>query len=75
MVFWAAAVLYSVDVFIARFFREDASIWALGLTEAQLSSLVGGVIGLWMLLFLASRARKARAAAGPSAREMAGSAR
>jgi prolipoprotein diacylglyceryltransferase len=58
MVFWTAGLLYSIGVFLIRFTREDASQWTLGLTEAQLSALVGGVLSLWMLLYLSSRARK-----------------
>ncbi len=68
MIFWTGGLLYSIGVFFIRFFREDAVLWAAGLTEAQLSALVGGVISLWALLYLASRARKAGTTA-PSPRE------
>jgi phosphatidylglycerol:prolipoprotein diacylglycerol transferase len=64
MLFWVAGLLYSLGVFVIRFFREDAALWAAGLTEAQLSALVGGAISLWLLLFLASRARKERTPEG-----------
>jgi len=61
MLFWTAGLLYSVGVFVIRFFREDAAIWAFGLTEAQLSAIVGGVASLWLVLFLAARARREQA--------------
>jgi phosphatidylglycerol:prolipoprotein diacylglycerol transferase len=58
MVFWTAGALYSIGVFFIRFFRADAAVWAFGLTQAQVSALIGAAISFWLLLFLASRARR-----------------
>ncbi len=66
MIFWVGGLFYSIGVFLIRFTREDASLWALGLTEAQLSAAAGGIISLWLLLYLASRARKQPQPSGTS---------
>jgi prolipoprotein diacylglyceryltransferase len=58
MIFWTAGALYSVGVFFIRFFRADAAAWAFGLTQAQFSAVIGAAISFWILLYLASRARR-----------------
>ena len=57
MSFWAMIALYSVGRFFVQFFRID-TIFAMGLCQAQLSSVLSFMVAVWVLVYLASRSGK-----------------
>ena len=57
MVFWLFAASYSFARFFIQFVRVD-TIFALGLSQAQLMSFVVGAAAVWMLVYLYSRHRR-----------------
>ncbi|MBI4493645.1 MAG: prolipoprotein diacylglyceryl transferase [Chloroflexi bacterium] len=60
MVFWGLVLLYSVGVFVIRFWRVDAPLWAWGLTQAQLLAVGGFVVSIWLLAYLWARQHRSR---------------
>jgi len=54
MIFWTYLSLYSAGRFVIEFYRQD-TIFALGISQAQLLAAVGTMIGIWMLVFQATR--------------------
>jgi phosphatidylglycerol:prolipoprotein diacylglycerol transferase len=66
MLFWLYLCLYSLGRFFIQFYRLDTP-FALGLSQAQLVSVVTAMAAVWMLVFQYQRARKL----GPSVREFA----
>ncbi|MCC7106540.1 MAG: prolipoprotein diacylglyceryl transferase [Chloroflexi bacterium] len=57
MVFWLFSAAYSFARFFVQFFRVD-TIFAAGLSQAQLMSFVVGAAAVWALVFLSARSRK-----------------
>ena len=57
MLFWIYLALYSLGRFFIQFYRVDTP-FALGLSQAQLLSVLMLMIAVWALAFEASRARK-----------------
>jgi prolipoprotein diacylglyceryl transferase len=66
MLFWTYLATYSLGRFVVQFYRVD-TIFALGLSQAQLLSVLTGMFAIWMLVFQYTRARKY----GPSASRLA----
>lgn len=56
MLFWIFLGLYSMVRFIVQFYRVD-TIFALGLTQAQLLSILTAMVAVWALVYLSSRQR------------------
>jgi len=57
MLFWTYLALYSFGRFFVQFFRVDTP-FALGLSQAQLLSVLTGMVAVWFLVYLSNRARK-----------------
>ncbi len=62
MLFWIYLGLYSLGRFVVQFYRVD-STFALGLSQAQLLSVVTAMVAVWFLVYQLNRARRL----GPSA--------
>jgi phosphatidylglycerol:prolipoprotein diacylglycerol transferase len=62
MLFWIYLGLYSAGRFVIEFYRQD-TIFALGLSQAQLLSVVGAMVAVWGLVYQAARAKRASPAA------------
>ncbi|MDP8924847.1 MAG: prolipoprotein diacylglyceryl transferase [Chloroflexota bacterium] len=60
MVFWSMIALYSAGRFIVQFYRLDQP-FMFGLSQAQLLAFAGGVLAIWVLVYLAASARRAPA--------------
>src|ERR671933_1252040 len=64
MLFWTYLTVYSLGRFVIQFYRVDTP-FALGLSQAQLLSVVTAMVGIWALVYqlsrLAPRARRGRA--------------
>jgi prolipoprotein diacylglyceryltransferase len=64
MLFWIYLTVYSLGRFVIQFYRVDTP-FALGLSQAQLLSVVTAMVGIWALVYqlsrLAPRARRGRA--------------
>jgi phosphatidylglycerol:prolipoprotein diacylglycerol transferase len=58
MLFWIYLFAYSVGRFFVQFYRVDTP-FALGLSQAQLLSVVSAMVAVWFLVYQASRARRA----------------
>lgn len=54
MLFWIMLALYSAGRFVVQFYRYD-TIFALGLSQAQLVSILTLMIAVWALVYQASR--------------------
>jgi prolipoprotein diacylglyceryltransferase len=54
MIFWTYLCLYSAGRFVIEFYRQD-TIFALGISQAQLLAAICTMIGIWMLVFQATR--------------------
>jgi prolipoprotein diacylglyceryltransferase len=65
MLFWTYLALYSVGRFVIQFYRVDTP-FALGLSQAQLLSVVAAMVAVWGLVYQWQRARRA----GPSVRDV-----
>jgi len=57
MLFWTYLCLYSLGRFFIQFYRVDTP-FALGLSQAQLLSVLTAMVAVWMLVFQWTRARK-----------------
>jgi phosphatidylglycerol:prolipoprotein diacylglycerol transferase len=62
MLFWTYLGLYSAGRFVVEFYRQD-SIFALGLSQAQLLSVVGAMVAVWGLVYQLARAKRTSPAA------------
>jgi phosphatidylglycerol---prolipoprotein diacylglyceryl transferase len=62
MLFWIYVFLYSMGRFFIQFYRLDTP-FALGLSQAQLLSVLTAMVAVWALAYQAARARRARAVA------------
>ena len=69
MLFWTYLVLYSLCRFFIQFYRVDTP-FALGLSQAQLLSVLSAMVGIWALVFQYQRYRRYGTAHG-SARPVA----
>jgi phosphatidylglycerol:prolipoprotein diacylglycerol transferase len=65
MLFWAYLCVYSLGRFFIQFYRVDTP-FALGLSQAQLLSVLTAMAAVWMLVFQWTRARKRGASERPS---------
>jgi phosphatidylglycerol:prolipoprotein diacylglycerol transferase len=54
MIFWTYLCLYSAGRFVIEFYRQD-TIFALGISQAQLLAAICTMIGIWILVFQATR--------------------
>jgi prolipoprotein diacylglyceryltransferase len=68
MLFWIYIGLYSMGRFVVQFYRVD-SAFALGLSQAQLLSVLTAMVAVWFLVYQTNRARRL----GPSAARVADS--
>jgi prolipoprotein diacylglyceryltransferase len=59
MLFWTYLALYSAGRFVVEFYRQD-TIFALGISQSQLLSVMGVIVAAWALVFLSVRARRTR---------------
>jgi prolipoprotein diacylglyceryltransferase len=57
MLFWIYLCVYSLGRFFIQFYRQDTT-FALGLSQAQLLSVMTAMVAVWMLVFQIQRARK-----------------
>jgi phosphatidylglycerol:prolipoprotein diacylglycerol transferase len=57
MLFWTYLCVYSLGRFVIQFYRQD-TVFALGLSQAQLLSVLTAMVAIWMLVFQYNRARK-----------------
>jgi phosphatidylglycerol---prolipoprotein diacylglyceryl transferase len=58
MLFWIYLFVYSVGRFFVQFYRVDTP-FALGLSQAQLLSVLSAMVAVWFLVYQANRARRA----------------
>ncbi len=65
MVFWVYLLAYSVCRFVVQFYRVDTS-FALGLSQAQLLSVLSAMVAVWALVFQYQRARRYGPSHGPA---------
>lgn len=64
MMFWTFAALYSFGRFFITFYRED-TIFAFGLTQAQLMAFLVGAAAVWVMIYRAARQRRQPTAGAP----------
>lgn len=65
MLFWIFLALYSSGRFVVQFYRVD-SIFAVGLSQAQLLSVLSFMVAVWALVYLLARgSRRAPASSFP----------
>jgi phosphatidylglycerol---prolipoprotein diacylglyceryl transferase len=64
MLFWLYVCCYSLGRFVIQFYRQDTP-FAMGLSQAQLLSVVTAMAAVWMLVFQYQRARKRGASVRP----------
>ncbi|HLZ29229.1 MAG TPA: prolipoprotein diacylglyceryl transferase [Chloroflexota bacterium] len=57
MLFWTNIFIYSSGRFFIEFYRQDTQ-FALGLSQAQLLSVLSAMVGVWALIYQFNRARK-----------------
>ena len=57
MLFWVYLCVYSLGRFVIQFYRVDTP-FALGLSQAQLLSVLTAMVAVWMLVYQIQRARK-----------------
>src|SRR5207237_10569844 len=55
MLFWTYLCVYSLGRFFIQFYRQDTP-FALGLSQAQLLSVVTAMVAVWLLIFQWTRA-------------------
>jgi len=70
MLFWAFLGAYSVCRFFIQFYRVDTP-FALGLSQAQLLSVLSAMVAVWALVFQYQRYRRYGPAHGPATRAAA----
>ncbi len=63
MLFWTYLAAYSLGRFFVQFYRVD-TVFALGISQAQLMSVLTAMIAVWALVYQWNRARRS----GPSER-------
>lgn len=63
MLFWTYVAVYSFGRFFIEFYRLDTPFF-LGISQAQLLAVLTGMVGVWALVYQATRARRL----GPSPR-------
>jgi prolipoprotein diacylglyceryl transferase len=61
MLFWIFLLLYSVARFFVQIYRLDTP-FALGISQAQLVSVIAAMVAIWALAYQAARARRPSAA-------------
>jgi phosphatidylglycerol:prolipoprotein diacylglycerol transferase len=66
MLFWAFIALYSAGRFFVQFYRID-TIFALGLSQAQLLSVISVIVALWGVAYLYARSARGTATSAPKA--------
>lgn len=57
MLFWTNLCVYSLGRFVIEFYRQD-TVFALGLAQAQLVSVLMAMFAFWMLVYQWNRARR-----------------
>jgi prolipoprotein diacylglyceryltransferase len=57
MLFWTYLGVYSLGRFFVQFYRQDTP-FALGLSQAQLLSVLTVMVAVWALVLQAQRARR-----------------
>jgi phosphatidylglycerol:prolipoprotein diacylglycerol transferase len=57
MLFWFNIFVYSLGRFFIEFYRQD-TVFALGLSQAQLLSVLSAMVGVWALAYQYNRAKK-----------------
>jgi prolipoprotein diacylglyceryltransferase len=57
MLFWFYLFIYSVGRFFIQFYRQDTP-FALGLSQAQLLSVLTAMVAVWALVYQVNRTRK-----------------
>ena len=57
MLFWIYVGLYSLGRFFIQFYRVDTP-FALGLSQAQLLSILTAMVAVWVLVYQANRAKR-----------------
>jgi phosphatidylglycerol---prolipoprotein diacylglyceryl transferase len=65
MVFWTYLGVYSLGRFFIQFYRQDTP-FALGLSQAQLLSILTAMVAVWALVFQYQRARRFGPSHGPA---------
>ena len=70
MLFWIYLALYSIGRFVIQFYRVDTP-FALGLSQAQLLSVLSAMVAVWILAFQVARANRSVPAAAPNPEEPA----
>jgi hypothetical protein len=67
MLFWTYLGVYSLGRFFVQFYRVDTP-FALGLSQAQLLSILTAMVAVWALVFQYQRARRYGPSHGPATR-------
>jgi phosphatidylglycerol---prolipoprotein diacylglyceryl transferase len=67
MLFWTYLCVYSLGRFFIQFYRVDTP-FALGLSQAQLLSILTAMVAVWALVFQYQRARRYGPSHGPATR-------
>jgi hypothetical protein len=67
MLFWTYLGVYSLGRFFIQFYRVDTP-FALGLSQAQLLSILTAMVAVWALVFQYQRARRYGPSRGPATR-------
>jgi prolipoprotein diacylglyceryltransferase len=67
MLFWIYILLYSVARFFIQFYRVDTP-FAMGLSQAQLLSVLSAMVAVWALVFQYQRYRRYGPSHGPASR-------
>jgi prolipoprotein diacylglyceryl transferase len=67
MLFWTYLGVYSLGRFFIQFYRVDTP-FALGLSQAQLLSILTAMVAVWALVFQHQRARRYGPSHGPATR-------
>jgi phosphatidylglycerol---prolipoprotein diacylglyceryl transferase len=57
MLFWFYLFVYSLGRFVIQFYRQDTP-FALGLSQAQLLSVLTAMVAVWALVYQVNRTRK-----------------
>jgi hypothetical protein len=65
MLFWTYLCAYSLCRFFIQFYRQDTP-FALGLSQAQLLSVLTAMVAVWALVFQYQRYRRYGPAHGPA---------
>jgi phosphatidylglycerol:prolipoprotein diacylglycerol transferase len=71
MLFWTYLCLYSLGRFFIQFYRVDTP-FALGLSQAQLLSVLSAMVAVWALVYQYQRYRRSGPAHAPATRAEAG---